>query len=136
MKGLKKIYQRNIDLFLPLIAVLLGILIMGLQKSVTVQSSMAIPMPQSFLGEYSFDGTNWQPLEADSDLSATHRDLYLRGHFEHDVYSDSRLYFYSDHIGSALSINGELLSQDIILEIEQCGMKIQPSMCSREWKFH
>lgn len=136
MKGLNKIYQRNIDLFLPLIAVLLGILIMGLQKSVSVQSSMAIPMPQSFLGEYSYDGTNWQPLEEDSDLSAMHKDLYLRGHFAHDIYSNSRLYFFSDHIGSNISINGELLSQDIILEIEQYGIKIQPSMCSREWKFH
>ena len=136
MKGIKRIYQRNIDLFLPLIAVLLGLLLMGLQKTVSVQAAMPIPMPQSFLGEYSYDGENWQPLEDNSDLSATHSDLYLRGHLVNDIYSNSRLYFFSDHIASEIFIDGELLGIDVILEAEEYGMKIQPSMCSRDWKYH
>lgn len=135
MKRIRKIFHSNIVLFLPLAAVLLGILIMGLQQPLSVQAFMPIPMPQSFSGEYSYDGTNWYPLEAETDLSAKNRDLYLRGHFENHIYSESRLYFYSDHIGSKISVNGELVELDIILEIEQYGMKIQPSMCSKEWKY-
>lgn len=136
MKGLRKICQRNIELFLPLIAVLLGMLIMGLQKPVSIQASMAIPMPQSFLGEYSYDGATWYPLEPDADLSARNADLYLRGHFERGIPEGSRLYFFADHIGSEIFVNGALLEQDIILEIQKYGIKVQPSMCSREWKFH
>ena len=136
MKGIKKLFQRNIDLFLLLTAVLLGILIMTLQKPIAVQAAMAIPMPQSFLGEYSYDGETWCSLEQESDLSAVNRDLYLRGHFALGIPENSRLYFYSDHIGSEIFVDGELLDQDIILEIEQFGVKIQPSMCSRAWKYH
>lgn len=136
MKGIRKLSQRNIDVFLPLLAVLLGMLIMGLQKPISVQSAMAIPMPQSFLGEYSYDGMNWYPLETGAEISAMNSNLYLRGHFERAIPQNCRLYFYCDHIGSGISVNGKLLEQDILLEIEQFGMKIQPSMCSREWKFH
>lgn len=136
MKGIRKIYHRYIDLILPLAAVLLGILIMSLQKPLAMQAAMAIPMPQSFLGEFSYDASNWYPLEEGSDLSARNGDLYLRGHFERDIPEGARLYFFSDHIGSEISVNGELLGQDIVLEIEKYGVKIQPSMCSREWKFH
>lgn len=136
MKGIKTIYHRYIALFLPLAAILLGILIMGLQNPISIQANMAIPMPQSFLGEYSYDGTVWHPLEEGTDLSAKNEDLYLRGYFAREIPGKCRLYFFGDHIGSAIYINGELLEQDIILEIDQYGLKTQPSMCSREWKFH
>ena len=136
MKAIKKIYQYNMDLFLPLVAVLLGILIMGLQKPISVQASMPVPMPQSFLGEYSYDGIHWDPLEADTDITAVKGDLYLRGHFERAIPQDCRLYFYCDHIGSEIFINGKLLEQDILLEIEKYGIDVQPSMCCREWKYH
>lgn len=136
MKGIKKIYHRYIALFLPLAAVLLGILIMALKSPVSVQASMAVPMPQSFLGEYSYDRADWYPLEDAGALSAKNQDLYLRGHFAQTIYEGSRLYFYCDHIGSEIFVNGELLEQDILLEIERYGIKTQPSMCSREWKFH
>lgn len=135
MKIFSKIYQRYIALFLPLAAVLLGILIMGLQSPISVQAFMPIPLPQFFSGEYSYDGTDWYLLEAEETLSAKNQDLYLRGHFENRVYENSRVYFYSDHISSEIFINGELLHQDILLEIEQYGMKLQPSMCSREWNY-
>ena len=136
MKANKKIYQQNMELLLPLVAILLGILIMGLQSPISVQASMAIPMPQSFSGEYSYDGINWNSLEETADISADKGDLYLRGHFERVIPQDSRLYFFCDHVGSEIYINGELLEQDILLEIEQYGISVQPSMCCREWKFH
>lgn len=135
MKSMKKICHRYIELLLPLAAVLLGILIMRLQKPISMQAMMPIPMPQSFVGEYSYDRIDWYPLDKDA-VSAVQGDLYLRGHFERDIPQDCRLYFYSDHIGSEIFINGELLEQDIILEIERYGIKTQPSMCSRGWKFH
>lgn len=135
MKGMKKIYYRYTALFLPLAAILLGILIMGLRRPISTQASMAIPMPQSFLGEYSYDGTLWYSLDADTELSASHEDLYLRGHFAWDIPGECRLYFYSDHIGSEIFVNGQLVEQDIILEIQKYGVDLQPSMCSREWKF-
>lgn len=135
MKGMKKIYHGYAALFLPLAAILLGILIMGLQRPITTQSAMAIPMPQSFLGEYSYDGAIWHPLEDETDLSASYEDLYLRGHFAHEIPGECRLYFFCNHIGSEFFVNGQLLEQDVILEIEQYGLDLQPSMCSREWKF-
>lgn len=136
MKRIKKIHHRGIEVFLPLAAVLLGLLIMKLQKPLSVQAFMAVPMPQSFSGEYSYNQTDWYPLDENTDLSARNKDLYLRGHFDHHIYEESRLYFYCDHIGWELSVNGELLAQDVILEIEKYGIKVQPSMCSREWDYH
>ena len=38
-------------------------------------------MPQEFVGEYSHDGENWQPLTEESELSALQGDLFLRGSF-------------------------------------------------------
>ena len=136
MKAIRKTFRRNAVLLLPLVAVLLGMLIMRLQAPISVQAAMAIPMPQSFLGEYSYDGVNWHSLDAGGNLSAKNGDLYLRGHFERTVPENTRLYFYSDHIGSEIFVDGELLEQDVILEVEQYGIGVQPSMCSREWKYH
>lgn len=136
MKSIKKNSKRNIVLLLPLAAVLLGVLIMKLQQPSSMQALMPVPMPQSFLGEYSYDGTNWYPLEADEDLSAKNRELYLRGHFEQVMHGDGRLYFYTDHIGCEIFLNGELVGPDIILEMDRYGKKIHPSMCSKEWKYH
>jgi len=41
------------------------------------QASLPIPMPQEFIGEYSYDGENWQTLTEKSDISALKGDLYL-----------------------------------------------------------
>lgn len=136
MKGLKKIHYRYISLFLPLAAVILGILIMMLQKPIVVQAGYSFPMPQSFQGEYSYDRINWFPLEMDSELNAMEGDLYLRGHFARDIPQQSCLYFYSDHIGSEIYIDGELRGIDTLIELAQYGIKLQPSMCCREWRSH
>ena len=45
------------------------------------QATLPIPMPQELVGEYSYDGENWQPLTEESDISALKGDLYLRGTF-------------------------------------------------------
>ena len=109
MKGMKKICRRYVVLFLPLAAILVGILIMGLSKPLIVQAAMAVPMPQSFLGEYSYNGAQWYPLESDTELSASHEDLYLRGHFAQEIPGQCRLYYFSDHIGGEIFVNGQLV---------------------------
>ena len=122
-------------MFLPLAAVLLGILIMALQKPIVMQSFYPILMPQSFSGEYSYDGMDWHPLDPDQNLSARNKDLYLRGHFENSIPEKSQLNYFSDHIGSEIYVNGELVYIDSMLELAAYGIPLQPSMCCREWKF-
>lgn len=135
MKLMKKLFHSNLDLFLPLVALLIGVLIMVFSTPIAVQAILPVPMPQSFAGEYSYDQENWYPLESAEKLSALDGDLYLRGHFEQNIYEESRLYYYSDHIGCEMSINGEPYWQDIVLEIEQYDIDLQPSMCMRGWQF-
>mgnify|MGYP007130651297 CR=1 FL=1 len=91
MRERKKLHGRNIALYLPFAALLIGLLIMAISKPIVIQSTPPLPMPQVFAGEYSFDHHNWHPLESAADLSALDGDLYLRGHFETPVYADSRL---------------------------------------------
>ena len=136
MNALRKINHRHIILFLPLVAVLIGLLLMKLQDTVSVQSYMAIPLPQSLIGEYSYDGENWYTLDEDTHLSARNRDLYLRGHLEREIPENCRLYFYADHIATEVYVDGQLAGIDVILEVQKYGMEIQPSMCCREWKYH
>ena len=40
---------------------------------------------------------------------------------------------YSNHIGGAIYINGELSNIDDWEEIEQAGIPIQPSLCTKSW---
>lgn len=135
MKALHKLYRSKIDLFLPLAAVLLGLLLMGLQKPIVVQASLPVPMPQTFLGEYSYDREIWYPLDAAADLSAMDGDLYLRGRFQEYIPKGARLYYYRDHIGSEISVNGKAIGLDTLMEMEKCGIALQPAMCCREWSF-
>jgi hypothetical protein len=75
MKVKKKLFNRNIQLYLPIIALLAGMLIMATGKPIVIQSTPPVPMPQAFAGEYSFDQHNWYPLEKAADLSALNGDL-------------------------------------------------------------
>lgn len=135
MKEKANLINRNIELFLPFAALLIGLLIMLTSKPIVIQSSPPVPMPQVFTGEYSFDEQNWYPLVMGSDLSALDGDLFLRGHFENTIYADSRLYYFSNHIAGEIFIDGVLSNIDTLLEMEQIGIPIQPSMCAKAWTF-
>ena len=135
MNTIKKLYNRNLALYLPFAALLIGLIIMFTGKPIVIQSLPPVPMPQSFAGEYSYDKQNWYPLEARSDLSALDGDLYLRGHFENPIAAGARLYFYSNHIGGEIFIDGELSNIDVLLEMERVGIPLQPSMCAERWNF-
>ena len=82
------------------------------------QSSLSKPLLQIFTGEYSWDGEVWYPLDDNADLHALDGDLFLRGHFNYDIFDGGRLYYYQNHIGVTIYLNGELLSIDTISEYE------------------
>ena len=89
---------------LPLVLALLCLV------SVTVgnhQAMLAIPMPQEFAGEYSYDGQHWQTLTEESDISARKGDLYLRGTFLREMGEGWQLNFYLNHIGACIKVNGQ-----------------------------
>lgn len=135
MRKKKRLLPRGLEVYFPLAVLCIGLLIMAIRKPVAVQASPPVPMPQVFAGEYSFDRSNWYPLEAAADLSALDGELYLRGHFEMPIYADSRLYFYSNHITGELFIDGELSAIDALLEFQRMGIPIQPALCARAWNF-
>lgn len=99
------------------------------------QASMALPLQQVFTGEYSRDGETWYPLDDRSELSALDGDLILRGHFSYDISEDGRLYYYQNHIGIAVYLNGELIWKDTITEFEEHGLDLLPSLCGSRWDY-
>ena len=97
------------------------------------QALLAIPMPQEFIGEYSYDGENWQSLTEEADLSALEGDLYLRGSFLWEMEEGWQLNFYRNHIGARIKVNGQQIYQDDILEIPDLKPEWFASVCAREW---
>ena len=90
-------------------------------------------MPQELVGEYSYDGENWQPLTEESDISALNGDLYLRGTFLREMEEGWQLNYYRNHIGASIKVNGELIYQDDILSIPNLNPELFSSMCARAW---
>ncbi len=97
------------------------------------QAFLPIPMPQELIGEYSYDGENWQALTEDSDISALKGDLYLRGNFIREMEDGWQLNYYRNHIGACIRVNGELIYQDDILSIPDLKPELFASMCARVW---
>ena len=99
----------------------------------THQVSLPIPMPQEFIGEYSYDGENWQPLTEDVELSALKGNLFLRGTFLREMKEGWRLNFYRNHIGISIKVNGEPIYMDAMLQIPNLQAELFTSVCAREW---
>ncbi len=99
----------------------------------THQASLPIPMPQEFIGEYSYDGETWQPLTEDAELSALKGDLFLRGTFLREMREGWQLNFYRNHIGVSIKVNGEQIYKDAMLYIPDLQADTFASMCAREW---
>ncbi|MBQ2271703.1 MAG: hypothetical protein II335_07950, partial [Firmicutes bacterium] len=111
---IKKQWLEYVGFLMPLVLAVVCLL------SVTVnhhQATLPIPMPQEFIGEYSFDGEHWETLTPESELSARNKDLYLRGSFLREMGEGWQLNFYRNHIGVQISINGQLIYQDDIISI-------------------
>ena len=126
---LKKQWYEYIGFVLPLLLAVVCLF------SVTInnyQAMLAIPMPQEFIGEYSYDGENWQTLTEESDISAMKGDLYLRGTLLREMEEGWLLSFYLNHIGIVINVNGELIYQN---DVSNPGLKTEffASMCARNW---
>ena len=106
-------------------------LICGPMKS--NQASLSKPLPLGFSGEYSYDGENWLPLTQESELSALRGNVTLRGHFDYDIWENSCINYYRNHIGVSLLVNGQLCAMDAISEITSLGYPLTSSMCGKEW---
>ena len=127
---MKKQHFEYIGFLLPLLLALICIL------SVTrnnYQAWLPIPMPQEFIGEYSYDGENWQPLTEVSDISALKGDLHLRGTFLREMEEGWQLNFYRNHIGVLIKVNGQQIYQDDMLSVPNLKTEWFASMCARDW---
>ena len=126
----KKQQLEYIGFILPLLLALICIISVTLNHH---QSFLSIPMPQEFIGEYSFDGENWQPLTETSDISALKGDLYLRGRFLREMNEGWQLNYYRNHIGALIKVNGQQIYIDDIIEIPDLKPDLFASMCARSW---
>ena len=127
---LKKQWYEYIGFVLPLLLAVVCLF------SVTInnyQAMLAIPMPQEFIGEYSYDGENWQTLTEESDISARKGDLFLRGTFLREMAEGWQLNFYRNHIGVLIKVNGQEIYWDDMLIIPDLKTELFASMCAREW---
>ena len=134
MRNHIKKLQSSLDVLFPLLTLLIGILVMYFATPVVLQAASPVPMPQAFLGEYSYDNETWYPLTDTAKLSALDGDLYLRGHWERAVPAKTRLNYFSNHIGMALYVDGQPYSIDLLLQLEQYGLELQPAICGRGWR--
>ena len=128
--GVKARRFEYIGFVLPLLLAVVCLLAATLNNH---QAGLAIPMPQEFVGEYSYDGENWQPLTDETELSARKGDAFLRGTFLREMDEGWQLNFYRNHIGVAIRVNGLLIYQDDMLEIPDLKPGMFASMCAREW---
>ena len=126
---LKRHHFEYIIFAVPLLPALVCILTASLGNH---QAMLPIPMPQELIGEYSYDGENWQPLTDDADLSALKGDLFLRGTLLREMEEGWLLNFYLNHIGVIIEVNGELIYQDDV-SIPNLEPEFFASVCARRW---
>lgn len=130
---MKRTWKNN--WIVPLLLFLLATICLLSVVLMSNQASLSIPLPQTFAGEYSRDGEVWYPLDDNADLDALHGDLFLRGHFSFDIVEGGWLYYYQNHIGVTIYLNGELLFIDTISEFDDYGLALKPSMCGSRWNY-
>lgn len=129
MKSKNRIIE-SIVLVLPLLLALICLVYVSVGSH---QASLPVPMPQELIGEYSYDGENWQELTENADISALDGDLFLRGHFLRDMKNGWQLRFYRNHIGVSIKLNGEPIYADAMLCIPDLDTELFVSMCAQEW---
>lgn len=98
------------------------------------QSFMPVPNKISFIGEYSFDGVNWQTYAEESEVSAYDGAVTFKGRFSDVVYEGGILNVFCNHVGIKVYINNELIYVNAPYEIRDYGMKMSPSMCGKRWE--
>lgn len=127
----KNKYIKLIAIILPIIAAVICLAQMVKNNN---QASMPVPKEYAFIGEYTYDGTNWYPYNEDSNMSALEGDVVLRGHLDSDIPEGGILNFYCNHIGVSIYVNEEALHIDTPSEIKNYGINLMPSMCGKRWE--
>lgn len=116
--------------------ILLPLLLMALcyfaMMNRNTQAEFPLPVPLKLIGEYSYNGVDWYPLEEDSELDALAGDLIIRGHFSREV-ENIPLNYYRNHIGVSVWVNDELFYMDAQTEVGLLGIGLTESMCGCEW---
>lgn len=97
------------------------------------QAALSMPIPLTFSGEYSYDGENWLPLSEEAELSALRGSVILRGHLDGEIPEGAYLYYYRNHIGVSMYINGEQCALDPVSQCLSMGIDLMSSMCGKEW---
>lgn len=119
-----KKHQINLILYI-LIFLFAGLVVFTVCRR-SNQSFFAMSLPLQFVGEYCQNGEEWQPLGEDTDLSAFDGELSLKGRFDMELPEGACIYFYLDHIGMDISVNGENTCQ---LSNER-----NPDLCGTDWQ--
>lgn len=126
----KKAYINHLALVILLFLAMVCLLSVSMGSN---QASLSIPLPLTFSGEYSYDEENWTPLSDDAELSALCGSVILRGHLNEEIPEGAYLYYYRNHIGVSMYINGEQWALDAITDCASRGIGLMASMCGREW---
>lgn len=92
-----------------LVVIIMAFLVLFVACRDSQQSVMSIPVPLTFEGEYSYDQTEWLPLEEKTELSVMNKDLFLRGNFDFELPEGIPVNFYQDHISMSLAVNGQIV---------------------------
>ena len=127
-----KFKSQRFEYILFLLPIVLAIVCLIFTTRNNYQATLALPMPQEFMGEYSYDGENWQQLTEEADISAFKGDLHLRGNFLMEMQEGWQLNYYRNHIGVLIKQNGQLVYQDDILYFPDLSTEMFASMCGRE----
>ena len=128
------IKKRNIDWIVYIVLFLLVIICLQKVLLNNNQAMMSVPLELELQGEYSFDNKKWFPLDENSDLSTKDGNLYVRGHFNEELFADTRVNMYCNHIGITVFVNNEMIFMNAQAEYITHGIDVMPSMCGRYWE--
>ena len=105
-------------------ALMAGLLVTAVSRQ-SSQAAMSLPFPVHFTGEYSQAGGEWKKLDTETDLSACHGDVTLRGSFDTELPEGAEIRFYLNHIGMEIYRDGEMLYET--------SLERYPGMCGSAW---
>ena len=126
--------KRNLDWIGYVVLIFLVVICLYKVLTNNYQAMMSIPLELELQGEYSFDNENWFTLDENSDLSTKKGNLYVRGHFNEEIFADTMLNMYCNHIGITLFVNNEMIFMNTQSEFINSDKDVMRSMCGRYWE--
>lgn len=108
------------------VLIVLALLLIYRASKSSFPSNMALSKKVTFIGEYSQNGSEWEPLEEDTHFSALKGDLRLRGKFSEEF--GLTLSYYLNHISLTIIVDGEPVWED-----GAEGNRAAEIFCSSHW---